>query len=376
MINEVVSDHGDQSRPFEHSRRSEVVSDDETTRDRRGQVRWSPVPPLYKRDRRTTEPSDAPRCVRGNVGRVLADRHGESCPGAGCTGCEPCPSAHCQACRREHVGQDGGTCPACVGMVRDNLADLERLMTLLPVQAVTGRQAYHHHDGVPGGDAVVMLVPATPRWHGGWLGSMHPEHPGDPRPPLDALARWVRLWLDLTGAHVERAPLDVGEAVAFLDAGLNGFARHPRFADMARDVARVLHAVENVVHAGNRPEVSRVPCWDCGTRLHRVWADTEPEDHWKCPSCGEVYDHGRYERAKRDHLHSRDADRFVALRDAVAVTGRPESTVRAWMADGYVEARRGPTGRLEVWWPDVRDRHAVVPQRKPRKRSPSRIVAK
>ena len=310
------------------------------------------------------------RCLRpGNgTGRVLPDRHTEACGGPPCTGCEPCPYPHCWACRREHVE---GTCPGCVGTVRGNLADLARVVLMLPVQAVAGRQAYHQHEGVPGGDAVVLLAPATPRWGGGW-----PVHAGvadatDPRPPLDVLAHWVRLWADLGGVSVARAPQAVPDAVAWLDARLQDLAGHPRFADMARDVARTLHQVENVVHAGERPDVSRVPCWDCGARLHKVWADVEAADHWRCPSCGEVYDHGRYERAKRDHLHSTDADRFVSVSDAVSVTGRPDATVRLWIARGHVEARPGPTGRLEVWWPDVRDRDAEA-ARQPRRRNVDR----
>jgi hypothetical protein len=245
--------------------------------------------------------------------------------------------------------------------VRGNLADLVVLVLLLPVQAMAGRVAYHQHEGVPGGDALVLLTPATTRWAGAWLPPL-PAEAADPRPPLDVLARWVRLWSDLAGAALARAPRSVAEAAGWLDVRLSALGGHHRFPDMARDVARTLHQVENVVHAGARPDVSRVPCWDCGVRLHKVWADVEAEDHWRCPSCGEVYDHGRYERAKRDHLHSRDADRFVALRDAVSVTERPEATVRGWVALGHVEARRGATGRLEVWWPDVRDRNAETPR--------------
>jgi len=226
----------------------------------------------------------------------------------------------------------------------------------LPGQAVSGRQAFHVHAGLPGGDATVMLTPASPGWPPGHKEPVTTDQPGDVRPPLDVLAYWSNVWRDLTSNPAKLQP-NLGRAIEHLDGALSRIAEHGMFPLLAKGLVRVLRQIENVVHAGDRPDVSRVPCWDCGTRLQKVWAEEERHDHWLCPVCGEFYDHGRYERAKHDHLHSRGADHFVLLMDAVAVTGRPEQTVRAWVVQGLVATRRSHSGRLEVWWPDVRDRH-------------------
>jgi hypothetical protein len=158
----------------------------------------------------------------------------------------------------------------------------------------------------------------------------------------------------------------MARVVDLLDTQLSRIAGTHLFAPLARDLDRLLHSVENVLHAGHRPEVSRVPCLSCGTRLIKVWAETEEHDHWRCRVCGETYDHGRYERAKHDQLASRGAERFVPLTDAVAVTGRPDETVRRWVRLGYVATRR-EAGRLQVWWPHVREQHRTTPTRKRRR---------
>ena len=249
-----------------------------------------------------------------------------------------------------------------IGLVRATISTLRGLFTNLPGQAIHGRQAYHEHGGLLGGDATVMLTPASPRWDADRVRVVTAD-PGDVRPPLDVLVYWARVIAAGTSTLVGPLPT-VADACGYHDRQLDQTIRLDIWPSYAKDIGRLLHSVENVVHAGHRPDVSRVPCWDCGTRLQRVWTDSEAHDYWRCPGCGELYDHGRYERAKHDQLHSRGADRFVALVDAVAATGRPEQTVRAWVVQGLVETRKNPGGPREVWWPDVRDRHRITPIRK------------
>jgi hypothetical protein len=232
----------------------------------------------------------------------------------------------------------------------------------LPAQAVNGRQARNSGHSIPGGDALVMLAPAAPRRP---LGSTRPVYSeaGDPRPPLDVLVYWCNVWKRQHGGP--DFPPTMGNAHSYLDGQLHLLAATPLFHRVLRDLSRVAHALENVLHAGDRADRSRVPCLTCGTRVIKVWTDSPANDHWRCPSCGELYDQGRYERAKHDQLASRGADRFVPVADALAVTGRPEQTLRTWMRLGYVETRKAPgSGRLEVWWPDVRDRHRTTPTRR------------
>jgi hypothetical protein len=260
------------------------------------------------------------------------------------------------------------TCTDCLKLARDNLGGIRELALQLPEQSRSGRQAFHTHDGVPGGDATVMLSPAATSWPNGQAEPVRAELPLDVRPPLDVLAYWSNLWRLHTRNPTEHVPT-LGRVIDHLDRTLSVMADEQLFALLAHDLGSVLRQIENVVHGGDRPDVSRVPCWDCGTRLQKVWADREDADSWWCPVCGEDYDQGRYERAKHDHLHSRGADHFVQLMDAVAVTGRPEQTVRGWVRDGLVETQRGASGRLEVWWPDVRDLHRIAAMRQKSKRA-------
>lgn len=241
-------------------------------------------------------------------------------------------------------------------MARLNLAMTTELVGHLPVQAISGRQAWHTHDGLLGGDATVMLTPASTGWTAGDRRPVTAELPGDVRPPLDVLAHWINRW------H-PRPASDVGEAVVYLAGELHLIAATDLFPPMARDLARVVHTLEAVLHAGDRPDVSRVPCWDCGARLHLIWTDDVDHDHWRCPVCGQTFDHIRFVACRHYQLASRGADRYVALSDAVAVVGRPEQTVRTWARDGLVDTRR-VSGRIEVWWPDVRDRDRATPTRR------------
>lgn len=348
----------------QQSTRSEPLPDAGKGQGRTRQDPPSPLPPSIGGKGEGPAPLPAPgmkprACIRGDEARVLPGRHRDDCPGD-CAGCQPCPEPHCQTCRTHHAEV---TCPGCLGVARANLGELHDLVADLPEQAREGRQAFHHHHGIPGGDATVMLTPAAPRRPEGSTRRVYAE-PGDPRPPLDVLTYWSNRWR----AEVQHAlsfPATMGNVVSYLDGQLHRIAETHLFTPLARDLARLLHSVENVLRAGDRPDVSRVPCLACGTRLVKVWAEEETRDHWRCRLCGELYDHGRYERAKHEQLASRGADRFVPLADAVAVTGRPEQTVRAWMRQGLIATRRD-AGRLQVWWPHVRERHLLTPTRRRR----------
>lgn len=248
-------------------------------------------------------------------------------------------------------------------MARLNLAMVGELVSHLPTHAILGRQAWHEHDGLLGGDATVMLTPASPTWPVGDTRTVTTEQPNDVRPPLDVLVSWINRWHGPRHDSLTYPTHDLGWCIDHLDSQLHPIADTPMFTPMARDLARVVHQLETVLHAGDRPDLSRVPCWDCGTRLHLVWADDPDHDSWRCPVCGQTFDHARYVACRHYQLASRGADRFVVVADAVAVTGRPEQTVRAWARDGLIQSRR-TSGHLEVWWPDVRDRDRTTPTRR------------
>lgn len=298
-------------------------------------------------------------CVRGQHQRVLPHRHQPDCPWPDqCPGCQPCERNHCRVCRRNHADD---TCPTCLAMARSQLTTITQLTEQLRAEATNGRHAYRiRTDQLPGGDALVMLTPASLR--AGTPSHPRPEQPGDPQPPLDVLHYWADRWT--THHNGQQLPsLTVPNLARWLAQRLHLIATTPTFPRLARDLRQLTHQLENVLHAGDRPDVSRVPCLRCGTRLTKVWADRADRDRWRCPRCGETYDRGRYERAQHHHLASRGAERYVPVADAIAATGRPENTVRAWIRDKEVATRRDAGGPLLVWWPHVRARHLATPTR-------------
>lgn len=342
--------------PFSSFRRSDPVPVTGTAVPEGAPAQAVPVPPLSR-----GEPGRAPVCRRSPAGpRVLPDRHAEDCDGPPCSGCLSCPADHCRTCRKEHAPV---TCPACQAVARLNLAVVGELAGHLAVHAARGRLAYHNHDGLLGGDATVMMAPASPSWPDGDTRPVTVDLPGDVRPPLDVLASWVNRWA--ADRHSSRVlpTHDLAWCVEHLSSQLHLIAATDTFAPLARDLARLLTSMENLLHAGDRPDVSRVPCWDCGTRLHLIWTDSADHDYWRCPVCGQTFDHLRYIACRHFQLASRGADRFVLLADAVAVTGRPEQTVRTWAREGLIGSRR-VAGHIEVWWPDVRDRDLTTPTRR------------
>lgn len=246
----------------------------------------------------------------------------------------------------------------CLGHLRVQLIELRELVAALPDQAQQGRAAYHPHADVPGGDALVMLAP------GNKLRTSHPdEKKSDPRPPLTVLTWWVLFWQRQLG-HGSMPQRTTPELTDYLLNSLSGLALNPTLPVMARDIARLVRRTEDVLHDGVRPETSRVPCWECGTRLEKVYASKLADDHWLCPRCGESYDRGRFDRAKHDHLASEGAARFVHISDAASAIGRPKATLETWVRRELVTTQRHPrTGRRMVWWPDVRAAHLARPRR-------------
>lgn len=260
-------------------------------------------------------------------------------------------------------------------MARANLSSVVALTDRLDDEAVNGARALKVSTGIPGGDALALASPGadtTGRAHqlahrltyGLDTTHLYDELPGDPRPPLAVLVHWESYWRRKRHQPTDLEPT-MGRVAGYLTDNLHHLATEGAFVGFARDVARVVRALEDVLRDGERPERTRVPCWECGTRLVKVYADKASDDHWRCPRCAEVYDKGRYDRAKHDHLASQGAERYVSIADAVATIRRPEQTVRGWIRRGLVDAIRDPaTGRMIVWWPHVRAQHSAAQERK------------
>lgn len=308
-------------------------------------------------------------CMARDRGRVLPGRHLDGCPEPDtCPGCLPCPDHHCLTCRRNHADV---TCPVCLATTRDDLREVETLTSHLHDEAVHGRRSLSSQ--IPGGDALVLLGPGN--YYADHLAHSE-ERPSDPRPPYVVVQHWAAWWADESGSRYPY-PDALADLTDYLDGQLHQIAGDPVFTHLARDLSRLRRRIEDVLYDGERPEVSRVPCLACGTRLHKVWETKVEDDHWRCPRCGETYNQGRFERAKHDHLASRGAERYVPIPMAIAAIGRPEQTVRAWIRRGLVDTRRDEaTGRLFAWWPDVRAAHlaARTSTRRPHTRNQDRVL--
>lgn len=306
---------------------------------------------------------------------MIRGRHREDCGAPElCAGCLPCPEEHCLVCRREHAVI---ACPECLSRTRVALGRVGVLTGKLRVEATLGRGSLHPQAGIPGGVALVLASPAATE-HGYAAQLAHrvanqldvshtnEEHADDPRPPLAVLTHWEDRTRALLGDPTKAAP-DVGESVAYLDRHLHELARDVSFVAFSRTMDATVRQLEDALLDGIRPERSRVPCLECGTRLVKVWTDKAATDHWTCPRCQEVYDHGRYERAKHDQLASTGAERYVYLTDAASALGRHVETVRTWVRKGKVSTTRDPAGRSVIWWPDVRAAHQEAEKRAKRR---------
>jgi hypothetical protein len=129
--------------------------------------------------------------------------------------------------------------------------------------------------------------------------------------------------------------------------------------DLAADVATCKRLLEDVLHAGERPDRTRIVCPDCedGRGLIRMWGDAdEDSDRWKCPGCKHKFDATELTAAHARQMRSEGTERWIPVSDAISVLktqGEREATARDWFADAARVETRDISGRREVWWPDV-----------------------
>ena len=306
------------------------------------------------------------RFVSTTEPRVVAGRHTAPCA---CDdrdlGCLPCPETHCVVCGKTHAK---AACTACLDAARSDLKAIMDLCLSLPAEAV--------EKGVQS-EAMMLLGPSSDpeAWRNratsamvGRLDASYLEDCRDELHPLWVLGTWEQVWRDHLD-HSGIAPVTVASAHAYLDMQIGYMSEQvePAFDEFARELRGCRAHLENVLHDGIREERSQVPCVDCETRLIKVFAAKEADDHWLCPHCRRSYTDLEYARAQHFHMETERADRFVKVSVALGMIDRPEQTLRTWMADGKVKLERDPrTGAILVWWPDVRELHRNTPTRKRR----------
>jgi hypothetical protein len=306
------------------------------------------------------------RFVSTTEPRVVAGRHTTPCA---CDdrefGCLPCPETHCIICGKAHAK---AACTACLDATRSDLKAIMDLCLSLPAEAV--------EKGVQS-EAMMLLGPSSDpeAWRNratsamvGRLDASYLEDCRDELHPLWVLGTWEQVWRNHLD-HTSIAPVTVASAHAYLDMQIGYMSEQvePAFDEFARELRGCRAHLENVLHDGIREERSQVPCVDCETRLIKVFAAKEADDHWLCPHCRRSYTDLEYARAQHFHMETERADRFVKVSVALGMIDRPEQTLRTWMADGKVKLERDPrTGAILVWWPDVRELHRNTPTRKRR----------
>lgn len=308
------------------------------------------------------------RCYyRPGDSRAIIGRHADDCDDGDCRGCLRCPEDHCPRCYVTHCV---GTCPGCLYKGKTNLADIVDRIHELPAEALYGKAAT---SPLPGGQATVALGPRS-----SGAAAFASDDPEDwPRDddwhPLDVLETWSVMWWSWFGTPEPTQRLTAADYAEYLTSVLHLAAATqptvdewpPDVPDMLRDIEKLKARLEDVTHAGDRPQRSQVPCLDCGERLEHRYSNpdgTEPEndnpdnDRWVCPRCRRTYTDAEYRLAKAEHLGT--AEHFVPIATAAAAAGRSDWTIRDWVRRGLVAAACDPRTRLlVVWWPHVHAEH-------------------
>lgn len=245
-------------------------------------------------------------------------------------------------------------------------------------------QAEHQasHALMPGGHAMVAMGnvanieawenrhQATERYAKAYT-SVEDEDPDEAWSAFQLLEFWSEQWRREHEAEYDQRPTITSEA-NFIRWALNwAWENEPAWDDFARDVNRARTRLEDITHSGKRVELSRIVCPDCETKprliVIRGTADDGADDAWKCHVCRRRFDVAGASQAHAKMLRSEGAERWVHQADAVATLkaqGRPERTIRAWLADGAGNAYCDPrTHQVWVWWPDLWSKHRETPTR-------------
>jgi hypothetical protein len=272
-----------------------------------------------------------------------------------------------------------------VTKVARDLTEILSLYESLRAQAT----ATANHALMPGGPAMAALgnvanleawghmQQATERYESGVEGyrkaytSAEDEDPEEAWSPFQLLEFWSEDWRRVHEAEYEQRTTIASEA-GFLRWALNwAWDNEPRWDDFAKDVRAARVRLENILYAGRRQERSRIVCPDCDPEVRLLvlrGSDADGgDDLWKCRRCTRRLLGDDVRKAHAKMLRSQGAERWLHQADALGLLkaqGRPERTVRQWLADGEGAGYCDPaTHEVWVWWPDLWRRHLSTPQR-------------
>lgn len=308
-----------------------------------------------------SEAETKPECYTYEGQHYLRDRHEPEC-GGDCSGCSLCPEPHCTARRncREHVDHGQLTCPKCIGRTREDLAEIERMYSLLPDEAVI--EGVDSEAAMLAGPAIDTAEDMEAEKHrqmsiavGRISGDVEPHG----QHPVTVLG-----WWDIAFREDYDQPtglrITVSRSVAYLSSMLGIIAQDPEqdWPVFAREVRACRSHLEAVLHDGEQVEKG-APCPTC--RDEREDGDPEPpalvlqrqdkdtsgaKDRWVCRrDRNHRWSVAEYRlRVGSDHVTY--ADRLT-MRDLPQRTRIPLSTLRKWAARQYLgnvdgEAVYGP----------------------------------
>lgn len=264
----------------------------------------------------------------------------------------------CIVCQRQSLTvHEPQTCPACVGAVRVDLADLVEAYTLLEPDGLIGLTLR--------GDGTMQRHAHRYELDGG----IRDEWSSDPLPVIAALASWEDFWrADYGDPTAGEATLTgvVGYLTGNLDTGHRAAQTHPAFDEFAANVRQLRSAVRFAAGLSDVPVEAEAECFDCGGQLLRTFRPPVAPvqrrrkglpaegltDEWTCGWCREVYDQARYFLALRAR-----ASQWVSVPLAAETSRRSIWTLRSWISRLQVtSACRIADRAMVVWWPDVSDR--------------------
>ena len=281
----------------------------------------------------------------------------------------------------EHDGPEVEAGPV-VKVARD-LTEILELHARLRSQAESKARAKIDGTGLPGGHAMIALgtVANMEAWenmqqaterYGLVYTSVEDEDPDDAWSPFQQLEFWSEQWRAIHGMEFEpeehRPRPTVATEANFIRWALNwAWDNEPHWDDFAADVNRARVKLEGILYAGRRQERTRIICSECDDAPRLLVLRGHNDDTWKCPACKHRFDADGVQRAHAKMLRSTGAERWLHQADAIGTLkaqGRPERTVRAWLADGEGSAYCDPvTHEVWVWWPDLWRKHLLTPTR-------------
>jgi hypothetical protein len=247
-------------------------------------------------------------CYKYETGHYLRTRHVGACDGEMCSGCEPCTDHHCNCRQNTHLQDGEQICAKCVGKIRADLNDIERLMAAMPTEAT--------HRGIDSEAANLIGPAADPEaWSWRKVSAMQgrKDHistieDDDPHHPKTVLGTWERM---IREDYEQPTNLywTLSRCIDYLAGKLTTLARNPDqdITLLAREIRQCRAHLESVLHDQGMGDPANVGCFECGGSLERRLTTTGFEDHWTCKQCRRRYTYAEYNFALRAALEGQIA---------------------------------------------------------------------